>query len=128
MVRQGLGRDAEADVMQLDHRHPDRVPASQDHLGRPIQPFRDLAQRANPVPSLLLGEFGRPLDGGDEVGEGRLQKRGRGHWDEASKDGDGSGCLEVFWEFVYSIYLGYTVLFLPNLDVSWLIMMYPHVL
>ena len=50
---------------------------------RAIKPFGDLAQRADPVATGLLRQFGRLLDGGDEVDEGRLKKGGcGGHGDQ----------------------------------------------
>jgi hypothetical protein len=69
-------------------------------MGRAVQPFRDLLQRAAPVASALLGQLGRLCNGGDEVGERRLKEGNGGHWDQLSWDEDGWGCPVMYFNVI----------------------------
>jgi hypothetical protein len=48
VVRQGLGPDAKAGVMQLADRDPDRGPAGGDHRGRAVKKFWQFAVVSKP--------------------------------------------------------------------------------
>ena len=78
VVREGLGRDANAGVVQLAHRHTNCVPARRNSTGGALQPFGDLPRRADPMPPGLHRQVSGLFDGRNEGGERRLQEGGVG--------------------------------------------------
>src|SRR5215510_15336051 len=85
------------------------------------------------MPPGLHRQVGGLFHGREEGGKRGFQEgAGGGHGDGCSGDGDGWGCLVmyigVFWEIVYSIYRLYTVVILPNLDITSFTSMYYYVL
>jgi hypothetical protein len=84
--------------VQLGNGYPHRRPACRDQRERSVEPFGDLAQRAAPMPAVLIRQIVCLPDRADRVREGGLEKLGIvGHWDHSSWDADGWG-----WRSMYS--------------------------